>query len=102
MGELPLGRQLLLGHFEAGVDRLEAVGSPRLEAPSEGGRVRRRDEDLYRLAHRGSHLPGTLYLDLQDHRVALSEPPRNLRAQGAVPIAAVGGELEKIFGFDSA
>ena len=94
--EVALHGQLLFGGFEAGVDRLGRVGAPALQPAAQVGRVRRRDEDLDRLRHRRAHLLRPLDLDLEDHRVTARETALDLRAQGPVAVAAVGGELEEV------
>ena len=74
-----------------------AVGAAAVEALAQDRRVRRRDEDLDRLAHRRPHLAGALDLDLEHDRVPGREPPLDLRAQRPVAVAAVGGVLEEVF-----
>ena len=100
MVEIALRGQLLFGDLEPLVDRLRRVGAAAGESLAQDRRVRRGNEDLDRVRFRGANLLGSLDLDLQDDRVAGLEAPLDLAAQGAVAIAAVGGELEEVLLLD--
>ena len=98
----PWAASSLLGHLQALVDRLGGVGAAARQALAQDRRVGRGDEDLDRVRLRRPHLLGALDLDLEHDRVPGLEPALDLRAQGPVVVAAVGGELEEVVLVDRA
>src|SRR5689334_18453780 len=102
MGELVLGRQLLLGDAQAGRDLLVVVGASPDQARAQRLERRRGDEDLYGLGQRGPDLAGALDLDLEDDGMPGLGTALELAVQGAVTTARVDRVLDELAGLDAA